>query len=250
MPLQKSYYPWKRVFDVLFALTLMTLLFPLGIILLIAAAWETRAFPLYIQERGVSLEKKPFRIYKLRTMRERTSRKHPHGIANIFFRPEFAGDVPAFCRWLRLTGLDELPQLWNILAGDMSFIGPRPLALTDLEAMKRESPSLYYMRAALTAPAGLSGLWQLYGSRDAGVENLVSLDVRYEETRSFFFDLSLVAKTIPTILFAKRSDAIVKKPVARAGEAEARSKETAAGSKEAGERNLQTKVALAAVGRQ
>jgi len=211
MPLQKSYFFWKRVFDILLALTLMTVLFPFAVLLLLAVTWETRAFPLYIQDRGVSLEKNTFRIYKLRTMRERSSRTHPPGIANIFFRPEFAGDVPPFCGWLRLTGLDELPQLWNILAGDMSFIGPRPLAFADLEAMKRESPSLYYMRAALTAPAGLSGLWQLYGRRAAGVENLVSQDVLYERTRSLALDLALVAKTIPTVLFAKRSDAIVKK---------------------------------------
>src|SRR5208283_1492022 len=211
MPPQKSYFFWKRVFDVLFSLTLMAALFPVVALFFHTAAWETRAFPLYIQDRGVSLEGKRFRIYKFRTMRERESRKHPHGIANIFFRPEFAGDVPPFCGWLRLTGLDELPQLWNILAGDMSFIGLRPLAIRDLEAMKLESPSLYYMRAALTSPGGLSGLWQLFGSREEGVENLVSLDMLYERTRSTTLDLSLVAKTIPTVLFARRSDAIVKK---------------------------------------
>jgi len=211
MPLQKSYFFWKRVFDILLALTLMTVLFPFAVLLLLAVTWETRAFPLYIQDRGVSLEKNTFRIYKLRTMRERSSRTHPPGIANIFFRPEFAGDVPPFCAWLRLTGLDELPQLWNILAGDMSFIGPRPFAAADLESMKRESPALYYMRAALNAPAGLSGLWQLYGNRDAGVEDLVSHDILYERTRSFMLDVALIAKTIPTVLFARRSDAIVKK---------------------------------------
>jgi len=246
MPLQRSYFFWKRVFDVLFSLTLMVLLFPFGVFLLCAVAWETGAFPLYIQDRGVSLEKKPFRIYKLRTMRERSSRKHPPGTANIFFRPEFAEDVSSFCGWLRLTGLDELPQFWNILVGDMSFIGPRPLAVWDLEAMKVESPSLYYMRAALTSPAGLSGLWQLYGNREEGVENLVSLDLVYERTRSLSLDLSLVVKTIPTVLFARRSDAILKKTAAK-------SNETAAGNKDAGDRIQKSEFsipALAVIGKQ
>jgi len=225
MPLRKSYFLWKRIFDVVLALTLMAALFPAMVLLLLVAAWETRAFPLYVQDRGVSLERERFRIYKLRTMRERDSHAHA---AEIFFRPEFAGDVPRICKWFRLTGLDELPQLWNILTGDMSFIGPRPLALADLETMKRESPSFYSMRAAVTAPAGLSGLWQLYGSREDGVENLVRLDLLYEQTRSLGLDLALIAKTVPTILFAQRSDAIVGKAGDRRENSEVRIKSTEA----------------------
>ena len=211
MPSQKSYFFWKRVFDVLFALALTAVLFPVVIVFFLVVAWETRAFPLYIQDRGVFLEGKRFRIYKFRTMREKSTRQPHSGAAKIFSRPEYAEYVPHFCGWLRLTGLDELPQLWNILKGEMSFIGPRPLAIGDLEAMKLESLSLYNLRASLTSPAGLSGLWQLFGDRDAGVENLVSQDMLYEQTRSFMLDLSLVVRTIPTVLFALRSDAIVKK---------------------------------------
>ena len=228
MPLPKSYFFWKRTFDIVLALALMAALFPAMVLLLLVAAWETRAFPLYIQDRGVSLERERFRIYKLRTMREGGSRAHIPGAAQIFFRPEYAGDVPHICKWFRLTGLDELPQLWNILVGDMSFIGPRPLALADLETMKRESPSFYSMRAAVTAPAGLSGLWQLYGSREEGVENLVRLDLLYEQTRSFALDLALVIKTIPTIPFALRSDAIVEKAGDRSQNPEVRMKSTEA----------------------
>ena len=211
MPLQKSYFFWKRVFDVFFSLALMSVLFPVVVVFFLAVAWETRTFPFYIQDRGVFLEGKRFRIYKFRTMRERITRQPHSGAAKIFSKPEYAEYVPRFCGWLRLTGLDELPQLWNILKGEMSFIGPRPLAIGDLEAMKLESPSLYNLRASLTSPAGLSGLWQLFGSREEGVENLVSLDLLYERHRSITLDLSLILRTIPTVLLALRADAIVKK---------------------------------------
>ncbi len=211
MPLQKSYFFWKRVFDVLFSLALMAVLFPLVVVFSLAVALETRAFPFYIQDRGVFLEGKRFRIYKFRTMRERNTRQPHSGAAKIFSKPEYGEYVPPFCGWLRLTGLDELPQLWNILKGEMSFIGPRPLAIGDLEAMKLESPSLYNLRASLTSPGGLSGLWQLYGDREEGVKNLVSLDLLYERNRSMALDLSLVLRTIPTVLLALRADAIVKK---------------------------------------
>ena len=163
-----------------------------------------------MQQRGLSLEGKLFRIYKLRTMRE-----HGAGISlfgsGIFSKPHLAGYVPAFCGWLRRSGLDELPQLWNILIGDMSFIGPRPLATDDLEVMKRDFPFLYRKRASLRSKVGLSGLWQLFGSREEGVENLVRLDSEYERARSFRTDMKLIVRSIPTVLFALHSDAVLKR---------------------------------------
>ena len=133
-------------------------------------------------------------------------------------KPYLAGYVPAFGGWLRRSGLDELPQLWNILIGDMSFIGPRPLATDDLEVMKRDLPSLYRERAALRAKVGLSGIWQLFGSREEGVENLVRLDSEYERACSFRTDMKLIVRSIPTVLFALHSDAILKqRKVERAG---------------------------------
>ena len=223
MSSQKSYFFWKRVFDILFSLALAVLLFPVVIVFSFLAALETRAFPFYIQDRGVFLEGKRFRIYKFRTMRERTALEANPGASRIFSKPEYAEYVPLFCGWLRRTGLDEIPQLLNILKGDMSFVGPRPLDIGDLEVMKRESPSLYGMRASLTSPAGLTGLWQLFGSREKGAENLVSLDLLYEQNRSFMLDLSLLLRTLPTALLGLRADAIVLKPPVRMNEAGGRS---------------------------
>lgn len=204
----------------------MLLLLPVGIVFFFVVAVETRAFPLYIQERGMSPEAKRFRIYKLRTMRERRTLAAERGAAAIFSRCEDAEYVPPFCTWLRLTGLDELPQLWNIIAGDMSFVGPTPLALSDLAAMKNEYPLLYGRRASLKSKAGLSGMWQLFGSRAGGVEDLVRLDSLYDRTRSFRRDVSLLIKTIPTVLFALRSDAIVKKRRTKKGATKEKEKAT------------------------
>ncbi|HTX19252.1 MAG TPA: sugar transferase [Bacteroidota bacterium] len=220
MPSQRSYYFWKRVFDVLLSLALSALLLPVVIVFSLLTALETRAFPLYIQDRGLFLEGKRFRIFKFRTMRKRSGFQPDLRPSGVFSKPEFAEYVPFFCGWLRRTGLDEIPQLWNIFIGEMSFVGPRPLAIEDLEVMKRESPALYAMRASLSSPAGLTGLWQLFGSREKGVENLVELDLEYERNRSFLLDLMLLLGTIPTALLGLRADAIMMKPTVRTGRSE------------------------------
>ena len=215
MPLEKSYFFWKRVFDVLLALVLSVLLFPVVLLFSFLTAVETRSFPLYIQDRGVFLEGKRFRIYKFRTMRERAGHGPNSRTTKVFSKPEYAEYVPLFCGWLRRTGLDEIPQLWNILKGEMSFVGPRPLAIGDLEVMMRESPMLYATRASLSSPAGLTGPWQLFGRREKGAEDLVNLDLLYERNRSFILDLALLLSTIPTALLGLRADAILTKPPVR-----------------------------------
>lgn len=211
----RKYTLWKRIFDISFSLSLIVSLFPLGVLIILVALWETRAFPLFVQTRSLSLEGKRFRIFKIRTIRKAAKRVSFYGKGskvgtNIFSKQRFEPFVPPFCCWLRRTGLDELPQLVNIVKGEMSFIGPRPLMIEDLEAMKRESLNLYVARVSLRSKPGLSGLWQLFGNRKEGVENLLYFDLLYENSCSFGLDVVLLAKTISILLFAGHSDSIVR----------------------------------------
>ena len=209
MPSSNSYSRWKRFSDVVISVVLMIVLLLPGILFLLLVAWETRSYPLYVQDRAMSLEGKRFRIYKLRTMRKRRASLPSDAAVKIFSKPEYAEYVTAFCGWLRRTGLDELPQMWNVLIGDMSLIGPRPLDLGDLESMKREHPELYAQRASITSKVGLSGMWQLFGNRDAGAADLVRFDMLYERNRSMKLDAELFFRTIHQALFAYHSDSIV-----------------------------------------
>lgn len=91
----------------------------------------------------------------------------------------------------------------------MSFIGPRPLMIQDLEILKNEFPNHYQLREKISAKPGISGVWQIVGDRTQGIENLIGLDIFYNKKISFKLDLNIFLATIPLILFAKNSDAII-----------------------------------------
>lgn len=189
------------------ALLILIAASPLIAVMLIIAAIETRSLPWYIQERGLSMEKYRFRIYKIRTMKKTAETADNNGIV---IKSGLEGQVTSAGRFLRRTGLDELPQLVNILKGEMSFIGPRPLSVKDLKLMLTEYPAEYRMRGLLTSKPGISGYWQLFGDRRMGVKNLIELEMKYENEKSLLMDLFLAAVTVPVVLFARHSDAILK----------------------------------------
>ncbi len=88
---------------------------------------------------------------------------------SIFFKPELGKNVSKLGLFLRRTGLDEIPQLINVIKGDMSFIGPRPLSFDDLAVIKKNYPGLYKLRAQLNIKPGITGYWQVFGNRELGV---------------------------------------------------------------------------------
>lgn len=90
----------------------------------------------------------------------------------------------------------------------MSFIGPRPLMIQDLEILKDKSPINYKQRETITSKPGITGIWQIIGDRSRGAENLVSLDLFYEEKKSLVLDFIIFFSTIPMVIFAKNSDAL------------------------------------------
>ena len=203
-----SYNILKKIIDTAFALILLLLLMPLLILISIVVYLETGMNPIFSQQRGVVLEKSLFRIYKFKTLQKHHSSECKKS-DKIFIKENLINLVTASGYFLRKTGLDELPQLVNIILGEMSFIGPRPLAEGDLITMKTTEPVLYERRTKLSPRPGISGYWQIYGSREKGIKNLVECEEEYEIKKSTLFDIFLVFMTIPVILFGRHTDSII-----------------------------------------
>lgn len=205
-----KYYPLgKRFLDLSLSLFLLLLTLPTMVIVAVVLFVQLKQYPIFIQERGITLESYRYKIIKFRTMKQSGNTVGGSRLSNnIFYKPELTSNLTKFSNWLRKTGLDELPQLLNVVFGNMSLIGPRPLMLIDLELMKKQYPEFYAMRESFNSVPGISGLWQIYGERDKGIENLIEHESNYEKKGSLIFDIKLILATIPIIVFASHSDAI------------------------------------------
>ncbi len=197
---------WKRLSDVLLASVIVIPAVPVLALCSIIVWLETGLSPIFRQERALSLNGRRIRVFKLRTMHNPPAECVSE---NILFKPGMESYVTRFGSILRRTGIDELPQLLNVIMGEMSFVGPRPLSLTDLSIIQRRAPKLHDRRAKLTVKPGITGFWQLYGRRERGVEELLLLDEFYACNASPLLDLFLCIKTVPVVLFGQHSDAIL-----------------------------------------
>lgn len=198
----------KSILDFLFGIFLIVLSLPFTFLVSVILAVLFRSSPFIIQERGITCENKVFKLIKFRTIKP-DKKKEIFTSNNIFFKIQLEQNVPLFCRWLRRSGLDELPQLVNVIKGEMSLIGPRPLMISDLEILKKKYPEYYYKRNQIIEKPGITGLWQIYGNREKGVENLIFLDLEYDNGISFPLDIKIFISTIPLIFKGKNSDAII-----------------------------------------
>jgi lipopolysaccharide/colanic/teichoic acid biosynthesis glycosyltransferase len=204
-------YSLKRVGDVLLSMFFIISTLPLQLLFALILFIELREKPIFLQERGLSLSKNRFKIIKFRTIRSSQLNSHSKLVnsKNIFLISTLTFSNSSFVRWMRKSGFDELPQLYNVLAGQMSMVGPRPLMVQDLEILKNEFPTHYKIRDAIKVKPGITGVWQLVGDRNLGAENLIGLDLFYVKNQSFKLDMKIIGTTIPVVLLAKNSDAIV-----------------------------------------
>lgn len=189
----------KRSFDIIASLLGLVLLSPIyGFVFLILKCQGGKP-AIYAQER-IGMGGRPFLIYKFRTM---TPNFESDGIPKLTAN-DMADDLTPFCRFLRVHHLDELPQLWNVLKGDMSFVGPRPERLFFIKQIMKERPDyvfLYQIRPGLTSLATLKN-----GYTDTISKMIVRLDMdlEYLKNRSVWFDLKIIFTTISFILKGKK----------------------------------------------
>ena len=202
-----EYQKIKNIIEPFIALLLFCLTIPIQILIFIVLFFELKEVPVFIQERGMTLTKYRFNIYKFRTIKNNKYQS----IKNIYdvFKKNYLTDyIPPICKLLRKTGLDELPQLLNVIRGEMSLIGPRPLSIDDIVIIK-ENNNAYTIRDKINSKPGITGLWQIYGNRNKGLENLVTLDLYYEKNISVGLDLKIALTTVFVIFLGLHSDAIL-----------------------------------------
>lgn len=196
----RGYWIWRRLQDVVLSvLALAVLWLPMLLVALIIVIDSPGASPIYVQTR-IGRDGKPFHFYKFRSMRpnaeEELEKLLPYNEMNgPVFKIRDDPRITRFGRFIRRSSIDELPQLLNVLRGDMSIVGPRPG--TPREAEQYDD----YARQRLIVTPGLSCYWQIQPNRnDLSFEEWVALDVRYIQERSFLTDWKIIFATFGAVL--------------------------------------------------
>ncbi len=186
----------KRIFDVVVAVCALVLL-ALPLLVLIVLIRRRLGSPVFFRQTRPGLYGKPFEMIKFRTM---TDARGPDGV----LLPDADRLVP-FGRFLRASSLDELPELWNVIKGDMSLVGPRPLLMQYLPLYSPEQARRHEMRP------GITGWAQVNGRNALNWEDKFALDVFYVDNQSFLLDIKILWLTVRKVL--------VREGISAAGEA-------------------------------
>lgn len=189
----------KRAIDIAGSACALVLAAPL--MLIVAAAIKlTSPGPIFFAQERYGFNKRKFRMYKFRTMAENAETLQPaleslNEAQGPVFKIRNDPRITPLGRILRKSSLDELPQFFNVLKGEMSLVGPRPLPLRDVARFDRGS----LMRRFSVKP-GLTGLWQINGRSELQFERWIQLDLKYIDTWSLALDLTILAKTVPIVM--------------------------------------------------
>ncbi len=191
----------KRAFDLLASATALVLLSPVLIAVAVAIRRDS-AGPVFFKQRRVGLNGREFDFYKFRSMRvgaeaELALLRASNEMDGPVFKMRLDPRITPVGRFLRKTSLDELPQFWNVLRGQMSLVGPRP----PLPAEVRQY--LPWQRRRLSVKPGITCTWQVSGRNEIDFEQWMRLDLAYIDGWSFWGDIGICLKTVPAVLFAR-----------------------------------------------
>jgi lipopolysaccharide/colanic/teichoic acid biosynthesis glycosyltransferase len=195
----------RRLLDVTVAGVALVALSPLLAAIALAIRLESRG-PVIYRQRRLGLARRPFTVLKFRTMRHGADtaphREYVHSLIESpagaergrLYKLSVDARVTRVGRFLRAWSLDELPQLVNVLRGEMALVGPRPVIPYEVERY----PERYLRRFAVKP--GLTGLWQVSGRNERTYEEMVRFDIEYAEGASLLLDLRILARTLPVVL--------------------------------------------------
>jgi exopolysaccharide biosynthesis polyprenyl glycosylphosphotransferase len=198
----------KRLFDILGSLICLVFLFPLFIGVALATKIESHGPVFFRQRRSLTDEDEPFVFVKFRSMyndadQEKESLFEQNESSGALFKLRHDPRVTRIGRFIRRYSIDEIPQLINVLKGDMSLVGPRPLPVSDYLRMQDDDQLGGFFRQRVRSKPGMTGLWQVSGRSELGFREMVLLDLYYIEHQTLLFDLEILAQTIPVVLFGK-----------------------------------------------
>lgn len=196
-----------RAVDLSLAVALLVLLSPLLLAIALLVRFDSPGPAIYRQRR-LGRDQKPFFVAKFRTMREGAGADtHRHHVETMISEDEHGARpmvkldnddrVTAVGSLLRRTSLDELPQLWNVVRGDMSLVGPRPPIQYEVDRY----PAAAFRRFAVKP--GITGLWQVSGRSMLSFQQMIELDAQYVERRSLLLNLKIILLTLPTVIDGK-----------------------------------------------
>ncbi|OJG71622.1 hypothetical protein RV11_GL000328 [Enterococcus phoeniculicola] len=192
---RKTYYFFKRLMDILGSIVGLIVLSPIFLIVSVLMKLEEPRGPIFFSQERIGQHEKKFKMYKIRSMcvdaEEKLDALLQHNeVEGAMFKMKEDPRVTRVGKVIRKTSIDELPQLINVLKGDMSLVGPRP-------PLKREVDeySAYDKQRLLVKP-GCTGLWQVSGRNSVGFDDMVSLDIQYIQKQSLGYDIKIMIKTV------------------------------------------------------
>lgn len=192
----------KRIIDVLGALIGLIILSWLFIIVIIAIKLEEPKSPIFFMQERIGKDGKSFGMFKFRSMVIDAENKlkellEHNEIEGAMFKMKNDPRITKVGKLIRKTSIDELPQLWNVLKGDMSLVGPRPPLLREVLEYND------YDKLRLLVTPGCTGLWQVSGRSNTTFKEMVSLDLQYITERSLVYDIKILLKTVKVLIGSK-----------------------------------------------
>jgi exopolysaccharide biosynthesis polyprenyl glycosylphosphotransferase len=198
----RGYLFCKRLFDIIGASCGLILLTPLFLLIAVLIKLEDKKGNVFFKQIRVGKDGKQFYMYKFRSMVSNAeelleSLVELNETTGAMFKMKNDPRITKLGKFIRKTSIDELPQLWNVLRGEMSLVGPRP----PLPREVQEYSSYDYQR--LLVVPGCTGLWQVSGRSNLGFDEMVELDLIYINKRSFLFDLTILFRTVKVLFWDK-----------------------------------------------
>ncbi|KLV25967.1 multidrug MFS transporter [Niallia circulans] len=199
----RSYLVMKRAIDIIGSFCGLIVLSILFVIIALLIKFEDPQGKIFFKQLRVGKDGKEFYMYKFRSMASDAEERLKellalNEVSGAMFKMKDDPRVTKVGKFIRKTSLDELPQLFNVLKGEMSLVGPRPPLMREVEKY-----SNYDMQRLLVVP-GCTGLWQVSGRSNIGFEEMVELDLKYIRERSLLFDIVIILKTM-LLLFGSKN---------------------------------------------
>ncbi len=196
---RRGYFFVKRMIDVLGSLVGLLLLSPIFLYVAIKIKQEEPEGPIFFSQNRVGKNGKLFKMYKFRSMCVDAEAKleallQHNEVDGAMFKMKEDPRVTKIGQFIRKTSIDELPQFWNVLKGNMSLVGPRPPLIREVHEYTQ------YDKQRLLVKPGCTGLWQVSGRNHVGFSKMVELDIEYIQKSSVMFDLKVLMKTVWVVI--------------------------------------------------